>query len=473
MHSKFLRSSATLLASLALVPCAISAEEKKPNIIYIIVDDMGYGDLSCYGQKGWKTPNIDTLATEGMKFTSHYSGSTVCAPARSCLMTGQDQGHTYIRGNGPLQLRKEDTVVAELVKAAGYTTGMIGKSCVTGNTQDAQCPHDCGFDYFYGTLSHMTAHHHYPKSVWHNGKAEEIPGNNVKSGEVFIQNRYTDKALDFVTNNKEKPFMLVLSYSTPHADVCAPEEDVKPFIGKFENEKAYKGGHYKACKHLKATYAGMVANLDKNVGRLLAKLKELGLEENTVVSFTSDNGPHNAGGYHYNMHDSNGVLRGGKRDLYEGGIRVPFLVKWPAKIKAGSSCDHPSAFWDFLPTACELAGAEIPGNIQGVSYVPSMLGKEQPKHPFLYWEFHEQGGKVALRQGDWKLVGLNRSSNNPRPYELYNLKDDLEESKNLAKENPEKVKELAKLLENHRSPSENKKWNFNAGGGNKKNKKNK
>lgn len=446
--------------SFLLSGTAAARENDKPNIIYIIVDDMGYADLSCYGQKSWKTPNIDRLASEGIKFTSHYSGSTVCAPSRSSLMTGQDQGHTRIRGNGNHQLLPEDLTVAELLKKAGYATGMIGKSCVTGNTKDGQCPFECGFDTYYGTLSHVTAHHHWPQFVFENGKQIEIPGNKGKTGKVFIQNRYTEKALEFVTSNKNKPFFLLLSFSTPHADIDAPKEDVKPFLGKFEPEVAYKGGHYKGTKTIKANYAGMVANLDKNIGKLLATLKKLGIDENTVVSFTSDNGPTTAGGYHWDYFDSNGVLRGGKRDLYEGGIRVPFLVRWPAQIKAGRVSAHPSAFWDFLPTACDLAGVRKPDAIQGLSYLPTLLGQEQPTHPYLYWEFHEKGGKVALRQGDWKVVGVDRQKPKPKPYELYHLGKDLSEKKNLASQEPEKLKELVSLLEKHRQPSPTAGWNF-------------
>ncbi len=450
-----------LLAFLLLATINLShADGSKPNIIYIIVDDMGYADLSCYGQKSWTTPNIDRLATEGIKFTSHYSGSTVCAPSRSSLMTGQDQGHTRVRGNGNHRLLKEDTTVAELLKGAGYTTGMIGKSCVTGNVQAAQAPFECGFDTYYGTLSHVTAHHHWPQFVYDDGKQVEIEGNEGKTGKVFIQNRYTDKAIEFVEANQEKPFFLLLSYSTPHADIDAPTEDVKPFLGKFEPEVAYKGGHYKGTKTIKANYAGMVANLDKNIGKLLATLKKAGIDDNTVVSFTSDNGPTSAGGYQPEFFDSNGIYRGAKRDLYEGGIRVPFLVRWPAKIEAGRESDHPSAFWDFLPTACDLAGVEKPNGIQGISYAPTLLGNEQPKHDFLYWEFHEKGGKVAIRQGDWKVVGVDRSKAKPKPFELYNLKDDISETNDLAKKHPEKLHELVKTMQTHRKSSEVAGWNF-------------
>ena len=433
--------------------------EQKPNVIYIIADDLGYGDLSCYGQKNWQTPNIDALAKEGLKFTNHYSGSTVCSPSRASLMTGLDQGHAPIRGNGNYQLEEEDFTIAEVFKQADYITGMIGKSCVTGNTQDAQAPHVSGFDYFYGTLSHKKAHHHWPKYIFENGEKVEIPGNKGKTGEVFIQNRYTDKALNFLEHNHEKPFFLLLSYSTPHADVDAPAKDVEPFLGKFGEEIAYKGGHYKRTEKIKATYAGMLANLDNNLGKITAKIKELGIEENTIVCFTSDNGPHFEGGYDPEIFDSNRELRGGKRDLYEGGIRVPFLVKWPQAVKPDTVSDHQSAFWDFMPTVCEIVGEKIPENIQGLSFLPTLKGGAQKAHPFLYWEFAAKGGKVALRQGDWKIVGLSMQERQKK-FELYNLKDDISEATNITESHPEKLAELKQMLKAHRASSNVKEWNF-------------
>ncbi|MFC4992630.1 arylsulfatase [Rubritalea tangerina] len=444
--------------TLTLASSLLAAD--KPNIVYIIVDDLGIGDLSCYGQKNFQTPHIDSLAKEGMLFSAHYSGSTVCAPARSSLMTGQDQGHTYIRGNGAHELRKSDTTFAHLLKQAGYTTGMVGKSCVTGNTKNPQAPHNSGFDYFYGTLSHVTAHHHWPTHIFEQGKKKAIPGNKTKSGTVYIQDRYTEKGLEFIEANKQKPFALLLSYSAPHADIDVPMDSVTPFLGKFDPEVRYKGGHYKACNHVKATYAGMVTRLDKHVGSILAKLKELDLDENTIVSFTSDNGPTKAGGYHWDFHNSNGKLRGGKRDLYEGGIRVPFLVRWPAKIKPASITHHPSAFWDVLPTFCDIAQVTPPKNIQGISFLPTLTGSTQPAHPYLYWEFHEKGGKVALRKDHWKIVRLNMHAKSPSPYELYNLIEDPSETSNIAEKHPEKLQELTTLLENHRQKSPIKKWNF-------------
>lgn len=438
-----------------------SVYAEKPNIVYIIADDLGYGDLSCYGQKGFETPYLDQMAKDGIRFTSHYSGSTVCAPSRSCLMTGQDSGNTYIRGNGEFQLREEDLTIAELLKKAGYKTGMVGKSCVTGNTTDAQAPHISGFDYFWGTLSHKVAHFHYPKQVYSQGEAVKIEGNNGKTGSVYIQDEYTKRSLEFIEKSKDGPFFLLLSYSVPHASLQAPQEAIDPFIGKFKDEKSSKGGHYLACKHVKATHAAMVTRMDKHVGDVVAKLKELGVEDNTIICFTSDNGSHSEGGYHYNLLKSNGELRGGKRDLYEGGIRVPFIVKWPKEITAGRTTDHASAFWDFLPTVCDLVETEAPDHTQGVSYLPLLKGEEQPKHKYLYWEFQEKNGRVALRKGDWKIVRYNVNLKKKKTsYELYNLAEDMSENNDLAAKHPEKVKELLELMKSARTESPEKVWNF-------------
>jgi len=435
--------------------------KKQPNVIYIIADDLGYGDLSCYGQKNFQTPNIDKLALDGIRFTSHYSGSTVCAPSRSCLMTGQDTGNTYIRGNGEHQLRDEDFTVAEIFKQAGYKTGMIGKSCVTGNTQDAQAPHQSGFDYFWGTLSHKVAHWHYPKSVYTQGKQIPIEGNNGKTGTTYIQDEYAKRAVEFIEQSKDDPFFLLLSFSVPHASLQAPQEAIDPYIGKIPGDKSYKGGHYTAVKHIKATHAAMVTRMDKHVGMVIDKLADLDIDKNTIVCFTSDNGSHSEGGYHHSMLKSNGELRGGKRDLYEGGIRVPFIAKWPASVKAGQTSDHPSAFWDFLPTVCDLINVDTPSNIQGISFLPTLIGDEQTQHPYLYWEFQERKGRVALRKGDWKIVRYDIDKpNTNKPYELYNLKEDISEKKNLADKHPEKVKELYDLLKTARQQSPINQWNF-------------
>lgn len=446
------------LVSLLISCCSFAAT--KPNIIYIITDDLGYGDLSCYGQKHFSTPHIDRLAKEGIKFTTHYSGSTVCSPSRCSLMTGKDQGHAVIRGNGNHQLSKEDTTIAHILKQAGYTTGMIGKSCVTGNTQDAQAPFVSGFDSYYGTLSHVVAHHHYPQFVFDNGKKVEIEGNKGKSGPVYIHDRYAKKASEFIACNKDKPFFLLLSYNIPHADIDVPLDSATPFIGKFPNEKRYTGGHYKGSDHILANYAGMITRIDQHIGKMLDQLDRLELSDNTIVCFTSDNGPTTAGGYHYDLLDSNGLLRGGKRDLYEGGIRVPFLVRWPAKITPGRVSDHPSAFWDLMPTLCELTQQAAPPETQGISFLPTLLETKQSTHPYLYWEFHERGGRVCLRQGDWKIVGNKMKQKNSSTWQLFNLKDDPYETRDLANHYPEILHKLVKLSKSARSPSHVKQWNF-------------
>ncbi len=440
------------------------AYSEKPNVVYIIADDLGYSDLSCYGQKGFETPHLDQMAKDGIRFTSHYSGSTVCAPSRSCLMTGQDSGNTYIRGNGKYQLREEDLTVAELFQDAGYKTGMVGKSCVTGNTSDAQAPHVSGFDYFWGTLSHKIAHYHYPSQVYSQGEVVKIEGNNGQTGSVYIQDEYTKRSLEFIDDSKDAPFFLLLSYSVPHASLQAPKEAVEPFIGKFPNERSFKGGHYTACEHVLATHAAMVTRMDQHVGEIVGKLKELGIDENTIICFTSDNGSHVEGGYNYKLLKSNGELRGGKRDLYEGGIRVPMIVKWPKVVKAGRETNHASAFWDFLPTVCETVGVKPPEGIQGVSYLPLLKGEKQPSHDFLYWEYQN---RMALRKGEWKLVkhgvGAKVKKNKKVQkvgYELFNLSDDLGEKNDLATKHPEKVKELSKLLKSARTPSPEAVWNF-------------
>lgn len=454
---------AITFASLSVPLAAQSPENSKPNVVYIISDDLGYGDLSCYGQKHFKTPNIDKLATDGIRFTSHYSGSTVCAPSRSCLMTGQDTGHTYIRGNGDHQLRDEDFTLAEVFKKAGYATGMVGKSCVAGNGSDPQAPHLAGFDYFWGTLSHKTAHWHYPKNICTQGEKITIEGNNGKTGTTYIQDEYTERAVEFIEKSKDDPFFLLLSFSVPHASLQAPQEAIDPHIGKMGKDKSYKGGHYLAVKHIKATHAAMITRMDEHVGIVVDKLTELGLDKNTIVCFTSDNGSHVEGGFHYSMMDSNGVLKGGKRDLYEGGIRVPFIVKWPSTIKAGATSDHPSAFWDFLPTICDIVDVEKPTDIQGISFLPTLKSnnEEQKQHPYLYWEFSQTNGRVALRQGDWKIVRYNiLGTKKKSSYELYNLKDDLSEKNNLAKKHPEKIEEMRKLIKSAHKKSPVELWNF-------------
>ncbi|MGJ8673831.1 arylsulfatase [Rubritalea sp.] len=450
-----------IILTLSLCLPALAAEQ--PNIIYIIADDLGYADISCYGQKRINTPNIDKLAADGIRFTTHYSGSTVCAPSRCSLMTGEDQGHATIRGNGEYELTAKDYTIAHALKKAGYRNGMVGKSCVNGNTQNTEAPFTAGFDYFYGVLSHKDAHRQYPFFVYENQEKIKLEGNKgQKGGTHYSTDIYTEKAIEFIEREKENPFFLLLSFSVPHADIIVPEDTLNPLLEKFPNGKKVpsKGNGYSGSPNIQASYAGMIQRMDQKIGELVSKLDELGLSENTIISFTSDNGPSVEGGYHTDMFDSNGVYRGTKRDMYEGGIRVPFIVKWPAKITANTTSDHICAFWDVLPTLSEIVEIDAPQDIQGISFLPTLLGEgEQKKHKSLYWEFHERGGRIALRQGDWKIVKYEAKSNKGQ-WELYNLKDDQSEKKDLAKNHPEILSEMVKAANQAHAKSSVAKWNF-------------
>jgi arylsulfatase A len=420
----------------------------KPNIVYIIADDLGYGDLGCYGQKQIQTPVLDKLAADGIRFTQHYSGSTVCAPARSSLMTGLDTGSTWLRGNGEFELRPdpEDLTVATLMQRAGYRTAMIGKSCVSGNTQNPQRVLDKGFDVFYGTTSHRDGHFRYPKFIYDQIMRVDLEGNELHTGKSYDAELYTVRAEHFIQET-DGPFFMLLSYPIPHAAVLGPEGSVPGAVGKAPE----KGGYTQVEKPA-AHYRAMVEAIDGYVGRVLAALEKKDVARDTLVIFTSDNGPHFEGGYNPRMFNSSGPLRGGKRDLYEGGVRVPMIAHWPSGITQPGESDHISAFWDFLPTACGIAGIEAPDGLHGISFLPTLTGKgEQRAHEFLYWEFHELNTRRALRQGDWKLVQYDMSQKG-KP-ELYHLGRDLAETKDLADQEPERVTAMLKIMDGHRKPS--------------------
>lgn len=428
-----------VLLFLCLVLQGFSAE--RPNIIFILADDLGYADVGFNGQKHMKTPNIDLMRSEGMSFTQHYSGSTVCAPSRSCLMTGQHTGRTRVRGNGPGHLLKEDATVAEVLQKSGYKTACIGKWGL-GTYSDAGAPDKKGFDHFFGYISQTRAHHYYQDYLWRDGKKEMYPG-NPKERRKYSHDLFTEDAMNFIETNKKGPFFLYLAYTIPHVDLDVPEDSIKPFL-HLPEKGPYKGDHYISCEKPRATFAGMVARLDDHVGKILKQLKDLGIEKNTLVIFSSDNGPTSAGGADPDFFNGNGDFKGIKRDLYEGGVRIPFVARWPGKIAANSSSDHISAFWDFMATCSELAGVETPSQSTGVSYLPSLLSEKssQKKHPYLYWEFYEKGGKQAIRKDRWKGVRLNLSKNENAPMELYDLNTDPGEKNNLAKKYPEVVKAL-------------------------------
>ena len=440
----------------------------RPNIVFILADDLGYGDLSCYGQQHFQTPNLDKMAAGGMRFTQHYSGTTVCAPSRCSLMTGKHTGHTAIRGNkewqpeGQFPMAAGEITVAELLKQAGYVTGAFGKWGLgfVGTEGD---PNQQGFDEFYGYNCQRMAHNYYPGHLWDDSVKVEIPENSGDKFGVYAPELIHQRALQFIEKNKDKPFFLFYPNIIPHAELLLPEENLAEYRGKFLPENAFKGtepgdqyfriGGYGTQPEGHAAFAAMVTLLDKQVGEILAKLKELGLEKNTLVVFSSDNGPHQEGGADPDYFDSNGRLKGYKRDLYEGGIRVPMIAFWEGKIVAGSTSDHVSAFWDFLPTVAEVAGVKAPENTDGISYLPALLGKEQKQHEYLYWEFHESEGRQAVRKGDWKLVLYQVLNPEKTTVELYNLADDIGEENNVADKYPEVVKELTELMKRARTDS--------------------
>jgi arylsulfatase A len=461
--------NALLCTSLAVTAC--STEQKKenlPNIVYIIADDLGYGDLSCYGQEKFSTPNIDKLARQGMLFTQHYAGCTVSAPSRSSLMTGMHTGHTPIRGNkgwdpeGQWPLPAGTFTIAEMLKSKGYATGAFGKWGLgfIGTHGD---PNSRGFDKFFGYNCQSLAHNYYPGHLWDNDTKIVLHENdNGKTG-IYGPDPIHQAALDFIDLNKDTPFFLFYPAIIPHAELLAKEEYMNKFRGKFLPEHPYKGvddgpkfrlGPYGSQPESHAAFAAMITHLDDYVGELLAKLDELGIGDNTMVIFTSDNGPHLEGGADPDYFNSNGDFRGYKRDLYEGGIRVPMIVRWPGKIGEGTTSDHISAFWDIMPTLAEITGADIPGDIDGISFLPELVENHQKKHDYLYWEFHEHGGKVAVRMDQWKGIRLGADNPSEETFELYNLLDDIGETVNLADSNPEIVEKIKQIMVEAHTESE-------------------
>jgi arylsulfatase A-like enzyme len=446
--------------------------QKKPNIIYILADDLGYGDLSCYGQEKFDTPNIDRLAKMGMLFTQHYAGTTVCAPSRSSLMTGLHTGHTPVRGNrgmngGQFPLAADAVTVPKLLKQAGYVTGAFGKWGLgyPGSTGD---PRNQGFDEFYGYNSQTIAHNYYPRELWDNHETVLLEENEGINHGLYAPNLIHEKTLDFIDRNRDTAFFLYLPSVIPHAELFAPEaymdmflertslEPPYNFISKFGPENPfvgiddpddprYKVGGYGSQPFPRAAFAAMVKLLDDQVGEIMDKLEEHGLTENTLVIFTSDNGPHREGGADPDFFNSNGPLQGYKRDLHEGGIRVPMIAAWPGKIAANSSSDHLSAFWDVLPTLCGVAGVEVPEALDGISYLPALLGEEQLEHDYLYWEFHEQEGKQAVRKGDWKAIKLEVFKGEPKTL-LFDLKTDIGEKEDVSLQHKEIVAELEAIM---------------------------
>ncbi len=442
----------------------LKKRDKNPNIIYILADDLGYGDLGCYGQKQIKTPHLDKMAADGLRFTQHYAGSTVCSPSRCSLMTGKHVGHCSIRGNVEVLMGPNEMTLAKLLKQVGYSTACIGKWGI-GHPPPPEDPFNNGFDYFFGYLSMWHAHNYYPEFLWKNGKKVQLknivkhPEKHYQKGQEkltglviekvdYSSDLFTEDALSFL-EKQTKPFFLFLSYTIPHANneaVWFGEHGMEvPDYGIYKDQDWPEPEKGKAA---------MITRMDRDIGIILSKLKKLGIDDNTLVIFSSDNGPHKKGGIDPDFFYSNGQLKGYKRDLYDGGIRVPLIARWPGKIKSGSDSDHISAFWDILPTFAELTGAQIPSDIDGISFLPTLLGKksQQKQHEYLYWEFHEGSSKQAIRMGDWKAVRLAPS----KPFELYNLKSDIGEQNNIADKHPDIIAKVKSILANVRT--DEKQW---------------
>ena len=433
--------------SFVLVANDVSAA-RKPNIIFVMADDLGYGDLGCYGQRFIKTPNLDRMAEQGMRLTSFYAGCTVCRPSRLSLWTGKHMGHTPIWSNAKYEFENNEPTVAELLKKVGYVTGGVGKWAM-GGVGTTGHPNANGFDFWMGYLDQGAAHNFYPTKLWRNHYQVAMPGNELmdhpqargrvakpQNRKTYSHDVMTTEAFDFIRKNKSKPFLLHVHWTLPHANneggrVLGDGMEIPSYgqyAGRVEWPDTEKG------------QAAMIGRVDRDMGRLFALLKELNIDTNTLVIFTSDNGPHSEGGHIHEFFDANGPLRGYKRDLYEGGIRVPTIARWPGRVKPGSESDEPLAFWDFMATACELAGTKPASATDGISFVPTLMGKEQKSHDHLFWRY---GSKRAIRQGKWKLVQTGAK----KPMELYDLDKDLGEENNIARKYPAKVKDLVALMD--------------------------
>ena len=444
------------------VPKLNAQTSSRPNVIFILADDLGYGDLSCYGQKHFSTPHIDALAKSGLKFTKGYSGSTVCAPSRCCLMTGLHSGHAAVRGNqeikpeGQAPMPADTKTVAHLMQSAGYQTGVFGKWGL-GGPKSVSAPIKMGFDRFYGYNCQREAHCYYPGHLWSDTTKILLSENADGQERQYAPDLIQREALKFIRANREKPFFCYYAAIQPHADIVAPQKYMQRHRGKYGVETPHTTGHYRAQAEPRAAFAAMVNVLDDYVGEIVSALETQGIADNTLIIFTSDNGPHKEGGHDYQFFDCSGGLRGEKRDLYEGGVRVPMIAAWPSKIAAATETDQTTAFWDFLPTMAALTGQALSQETDGVSILPTLFGQpdQQQQHDYLYWEFPAKKGRVAIRKGDWKGVRYDVSKDPNSPLELYDLKSDVGEANNIARRNPEVVGQLDKLLQQARRVPEN------------------
>ncbi len=474
---------ATALALPVIKGC--SRAERSPNIVFILADDLGYNELGCYGQEKIRTPNIDRLAAEGMRFTQHYSGSPVCAPSRCVLLTGKHTGHSYIRDNdemdergdvwhdpeleGQRPLLPNTYTIGTMLQQAGYTTGAIGKWGL-GGPGSTGAPNAQGFDHWYGYLCQRVAHNYYPTHLWRNNEKVLLDGNDYfyphqrmpeeadpndpasyepYKGETYSMDAMAEEALEFIRDNKDNPFFLYLPFPVPHVSIQVPEESLAEYEGEFDDTPYVGDKGYLPHPAPRAGYAAMITRMDREIGRVMALLHELGLDDNTIVFFTSDNGPTFNGGTDSEFFESAGEFRGLKTELYEGGIRVPMIARWPGHIEPGTVTDHQSGFWDFLPTFAGLVGMQAPSDTDVLSLLPTLLGTpdEQQTHQYLYWEYH---GKQAIRMGNWKAIRHGVGE----PIELYDLANDISEQRNVAAENADVVARIENIMHSGRTPSE-------------------
>jgi arylsulfatase A-like enzyme len=448
------------------------AQTPRPNLIFILADDLGYGELGCYGQKQVQTPHLDRMAAEGMRFTQFYAGSTVCAPSRSVLMTGQHLGRTRVRGNAggrnmdAQSLQAGDVTVARVLQQAGYATGLVGKWGLGEVNQPGE-PRKQGFDYYFGYLNQTHAHNHFPSYFWRNGEKVALPNDLVPLGTAegsgysvkrvaYGGDLLAADARDFIESNRAQPFFLFYSLVTPHANNERSRE-----LG--DGNEVPEQGIYadKPWNDSTKNHAAMITRMDRDIGALFAHLKQLGLDERTLVMFSSDNGPHKEGGASYDpaFFNPSGPFSGLKRSLTDGGIRVPFIARWPGRIKPGAVSQHVGYFGDLMATWAELGGAKPPGDLQSLSLVPELLGRGgQAKHEYLYWEFYEQGvSQALLLDGRWKALRLKSPS---APIQLFDLANDVAEKTDLAAQRPDLVARAAGLMQSVRV--DNAHWKLSA-----------
>lgn len=466
--------STAAVAAIGVTSCSQNDQKTAPNVIYILADDLGWGDIGVYGQKYIETPNIDKLASQGMRYTQHYSGNTVSAPSRASLLTGLHQGHAAIRGNREMKGEGQEPIpadsytMAEMFKEAGYSTSIFGKWGL-GYPGSEGDPNMQGFDEFFGYNCQRCAHRYYPTHLWHNQEKVMLEGNDYKNKAIYAPDLIQEKAMNHISEKAKsgRPFFMYLAIVQPHAELLAPEDELlEKYRGRFEEtpyiapnpgsnygDENFDIKYYTSQPEPRATFAAMVERIDRYVGEVLAKVEELGIADNTIIIFSSDNGAHIEGGANIEFFNSNGSVTGHKRTMTEGGIRTPMIVRWNDVIKPGVVTDHISAFWDVMPTMADILDVEL-SNTDGISMLNEWKGKEQQKHDFLYWEYAAGKGEVAVRIGDYKAIKSGVNKKKDPKIALYNLKEDPKEQTNIADQHPDIIEQVKKIMAEEHVPSE-------------------